>query len=1729
MPDAPLPSGLSQAWAALLETLPVGVLVANAEGRYVQANAAASRILGFPREALLASGLPEPRSQLLAANGSVLAPEDAPGVIALRTGRPVHRQELGMVGEDGDVLWLEVSAEPLPEGGVLVTFDDVTKHHLTESILAARARIAELAATATLEQILRTTLDEAERLTGSCIGFYHFMEADQQSLTLQAWSTRTENEFCMAIGKGRHYPLDQAGIWADAARTKRPLIHNDFANVPNQKGMPEGHAAVQRELVVPVLRGDQVVALLGVGNKPFPYGNRDLQTVLRLADLAWDIAERKRSEDALRTREADYRSQFEEMTQGAFRQGADGNLIDVNAAALELLGLTRDEFLGRTSQNGTWDVVGENGTPLQGEAHPSMIALATGKKVTGQVVGVRNGRTGQRVWMEVNAIPEFRPGAALPYRVLVTLHDLTARRQLEESLRDSEARWQTLMQQAGDGFEVLDEDGRFLQVNAATCRTLGYTPEEMAGLTVRNINPGLTPELFRAKFDALIGQPPATFESLHRRKDGTEVPVEVTASIINLGGQNRALTLVRNISDRKRTEAALQASKDLLNLVLDSLEAHVAVVDREGNILAVNEPWRRFAHENGIQLTAGTVERVNYLDVLAASCQDNSCDAEDIRQGLVEVLTGGRASFAAEYPCDSPTESRWFRMHVLPLGTNQDGAVITHENITAERQAMDGMKQAHDKLSLTLHASEAGLWEWDLAGESFVWSREMFQLYGLDLEVARADFNTFRQVVHPEDLKAVEAHMRKVLEERKPFSNDYRVVWPNGEVHWIQAHGSFDLNAQGQPLRMVGICLDCTERKVAESDLAVSEARLRAIVENSRDAIGVSRSGLHIMANPAYRVMFGLEAGEDITGLSILELIAPEDRELVVQYARERAARGTAPSDYEVNALRRDGNTFRMEVHASTYELDGEVFTLVILRDITARKEAETLLRENEARFRAMFEDSPIGIWEEDFSEVKASFDALRAQGVVDFRSHFSEHPEGVVRLAGQVRILRINRASVATLKAASESEVVRNLPAYFTPSSLEVFKEELCALAEGRTQFRSEGSHLDSQGNLLDFDISLIVQPGFEASLSRVLVSFVEITERKAIETALRDSQLRMVEAMHFNDQLLAAMPIGAAAYRGDSGGCLMVNAALAHLTGGTQEALEQQTFRELPSWQASGMVAVAERVLRSDTDEHLEVQVTSSFGRKVWLSCEFSSFASGEGRNLLILCADISGRKQADLALLQSERQYRGLFDTMKEGFALHEIITNEAGQPVDYRFLDVNPAFVAMTGLARDQWIGRTVREILPGVEPRWITEYGEVAATGRPITFEDESKDLGRWYRVTAYRPAPRQFAVLVTDVTEPKRLATEHRQLEQQVARTQKMESLGSLAGGVAHDMNNVLGAIMGLASVHQEQSPVDSRLHKSMATILKACTRGRTLVKGLLGFARQGLEEIRVLDLNEVIREEVALLERTIPATVRVEADLHRGLRLIHGDPAALSHVLMNLCLNAVDAMPQGGTLTLRTANEGSGLVTLEVADTGCGMTPDVLEKAMDPFFTTKSQGKGTGLGLAIVYGAVKAHHAQLKITSEPGTGTRITMHFPATTEMPASGLGSVHRVPVGHALSILVVDDDELIQDSLGELLRGMGHQPTMARSGEEALRLLDEGGAVDLVLLDLNMPGLGGAGTLPQLRAAHPDLPVLLSTGRADQLAMDLVARTAKTLLLPKPFSAEEIAAHIRQLGLY
>ena len=243
-----------------------------------------------------------------------------------------------------------MTAVPLGPDLALLTHGDVSSFRRSRDIQAAASRLAEQAPGLSLEQLLRATLDEAELLTGSCIGFYHFVKEDQETLQLQAWSTRTEATYCRAEGKGLHYPVSQAGVWADCLRTGQPLIHNDYASLPNRRGLPEGHAALVRELTVPVHRAGRVVALLGVGNKATNYHESDVDTVHRLADLAWHLAESKRVTLALEASLATNQALIQAIPDLIFMNRQDGECLAVHGPVQGLLGLPPETFLHRKLQ-----------------------------------------------------------------------------------------------------------------------------------------------------------------------------------------------------------------------------------------------------------------------------------------------------------------------------------------------------------------------------------------------------------------------------------------------------------------------------------------------------------------------------------------------------------------------------------------------------------------------------------------------------------------------------------------------------------------------------------------------------------------------------------------------------------------------------------------------------------------------------------------------------------------------------------------------------------------------------------------------------------------------------------------------------------------------------------------------------------------------------------------------------------------------------------------------------------------------------------------------------------------------------------------------------------------------------------------------------------------------------------------------------------------------------------
>jgi len=498
----------------------------------------------------------------------------------------------------------------------------------------------------------------------------------------------------------------------------------------------------------------------------------------------------------------------------------------------------------------------------------------------------------------------------------------------------------------------------------------------------------------------------------------------------------------------------------------------------------------------------------------------------------------------------------------------------------------------------------------------------------------------------------------------------------------------------------------------------------------------------------------------------------------------------------------------------------------------------------------------------------------------------------------------------------------------------------------------------------------------------------------------------------------------------------------------------------------------------------------------------------------------------------LRQLEQRYQMLFARMLDGFALADVILDSRGKVADLRFLAVNPALERMTGLSAAALVGRLASEAAPRIRTAWIETCAEVIRTGEPRRVEYRAKAHKKAFEVLAFAPEPGRFACLVQDVTERKLL-------EAQFHQAQKMEAIGQLAGSVAHDFNNILSSTM----MHLGLLQMDPGIAPEMRVALKELTvearRAAALTRQLLTFSRRQHLKVKPVDLDALLSNLLHMLERLIGENIRlVYSD---GAPLwIEADSGMIEQLVMNLCVNARDAMPRGGTLTIsarpvtitahqRKANPGSrasSCVVLTVADTGCGMDEATLSRIFEPFFTTKAAGKGTGLGLATVYGIAKQHGGWVEVQSALGQGSSFDVYLPTAVAPAEPETPAVAEAVRGGCETILLVEDDSVVRQTAHACLRKYGYRVIEADSGKSALGLWETHAAeIDLLLTDMVMPGgLSGLELVKQLRLQKPGLKVILASGYHSQIDHGFSSVGHGVKYLAKPFEATALAASVR-----
>ena len=379
--------------------------------------------------------------------------------------------------------------------------------------------------------------------------------------------------------------------------------------------------------------------------------------------------------------------------------------------------------------------------------------------------------------------------------------------------------------------------------------------------------------------------------------------------------------------------------------------------------------------------------------------------------------------------------------------------------------------------------------------------------------------------------------------------------------------------------------------------------------------------------------------------------------------------------------------------------------------------------------------------------------------------------------------------------------------------------------------------------------------------------------------------------------------------------------------------------------------------------------------------------------------------------------------------------------------------------------------------------------------------------------------------------------TEKKNLEAKVIHAQLIDSIGNLAGGVAHDFNNILTSILGSTSIMKRKMKQDDRWYRFADIIETAARRGAALTRQLLTFARKGNIQFRPVIVNDIIEETLRLFERSIDKKISIEKDLIREVCIISGEDGQLQQSLLNLLINARDAMPDGGTITVQSQKKHieentpgaveilkGDYIAVSVIDTGIGMDKDIQQHIFEPFFTTKDRGKGTGLGLSVVYGVVNSHNGFITVQSEPMHGTQFTMHFPILPASENLRRNIQHSKLERGTGQIIIIDDEKDVAGVIGGMLESVGYHVTIVDSGRKAINLFKKKKRFDVVILDLNMPKMSGKETFEKLKKIDPKIPVIISTGYSDR-DMDVSQwQDPVDAFLQKPYPIEELSKAIR-----
>jgi two-component system cell cycle sensor histidine kinase/response regulator CckA len=922
----------------------------------------------------------------------------------------------------------------------------------------------------------------------------------------------------------------------------------------------------------------------------------------------------------------------------------------------------------------------------------------------------------------------------------------------------------------------------------------------------------------------------------------------------------------------------------------------------------------------------------------------------------------------------------------------------------------------------------------------------------------------------------------------------------NGEI--FPADVTISKLGEGDDTMYTAVVRDATERKRAEEAAQRSQKRLRDLIDGLGPSMFVglmTLEGILIEANRPALAAAGLKP-EDVLGKPFEETYWWAYSQEVQQQLREavaRAVRGEA-SRYDVQVRAAENHLIDVDFSLQPlWDETGEVVFLVPSANvITDRKQAEEVRKHREAELQESQRIARIGSWE-----------WMVATGVVtwsDGMNHILAHDRG------------------------SPSPTFEGLSQFYTAESWQRLGAVIARAVETGASYDLEVEMIRADGATCWTTTRGEAIRGADGTVVKLRGTVLDITERKRAEEERRESEAQRRSILNASPDAITIADL--------EGRMLLVSPAALKMFGceREEELLGHMVFDFMVPGdrdRAKSNFALMFQGVMPGLSEYSGLRLDGSTF-DVEVNSELVRDAEGQPSAIVIIVRDIAERKQAEKALRLQAAALHVAADAI--------VITDRAGV-IEW----VNPSFTRLTGYTAEEALGKNPRDLVKSGKhaPAVYKDLWETILAGRTWHGEmiNRQKDGTLYTEDQAVTPildasgAVTHFVAIKEDITERLRL-------QAQLLQAQKMESVGRLAGGVAHDFNNLLSVILGWTGMALEDLPAGHAVRPSLEEVLKAGEGAANLTRQLLAFSRQQVVEPTFLNVNDHVVEMDKMFRRLIGEDIQLVTSTEPELGTVKLDRGQLEQVLMNLVVNARDAMPEGGKLTIKTANvvldaeysrKNAGMtpgeyVMLAVSDSGVGMSEEVKAKIFEPFFTTKEREKGTGLGLATCYGITKQAGGYIAVDSEEGVGTTMKVYLPRRREAAVTAARRLKRTPVHGVETILLVEDEPAVRRVTARMLETHGYRVVSTSSGEEALRVIEEeGDPLQLLLTDVVLAGgMSGRVLADRVRALRPDLKVLFVSGYTSDVTILHGLLEHSVALVQKPFTAESLASKVRQV---